>query len=538
MLAHMNSHEAVSPHVGAGRRLTVTGFLVGLFLIAQVLFACAADTNGFYGFFKIRVVDAQTGRGVSLVELKTTHAQRFYTDSTGVVAFNEPGLMGREVWFSVWSHGYEFPKDGFGNAGVRLKTTPGGSAEIKLKRVNIAERLYRITGAGIYRDTVLLGEKAPIDELVLNGGVVGQDSSVPAVYHGRIHWFWGDTARPSYPLGNFSTSGATSELPGQGGLPPSQGVNLNYFTDAGGFSRGMAPMKEPGPVWIEQPLVFANGGREVMLTRYTRMKNLGTVVEQGLMIYDDAKEQFVKLHELDLKEPWRFPSGRPFRWSESGASYFVFARPFATVRVKADWQSVTNPAAYETLTCLTTNSTAKNPVVARDDSGRVTCSWRSSGDLLGQKEERELIKRGLLKPDEARYQLMDIESNKPVEMHHASIHWNDFRRRWIMIGVQTGGRSFLGEVWFSEAETPFGPWRQARRIVTHDKYSFYNPAQLPFFDEADGRYVYFEGTYSETFSGNNNPTPLYDYNQIMYRLDLADPRLRLDTVKQGNPVSR
>ena len=69
---------------------------------------------------------------------------------------------------------------------------------------------------------------------------------------------------------------------------------------------------------------------------------------------------------------------------------------------------------------------------------------------------------------------------------------------------------------------------QAKRIVTHDHYSFYNPAQLPFFDEADGRFIYFEGTYSQTFSGNDQPTPLYDYNQMLYRLDLAEPRLRFD----------
>ncbi len=32
--------------------------------------------------------------------------------------------------------------------------------------------------------------------------------------------------------------------------------------------------------------------------------------------------------------------------------------------------------------------------------------------------------------------------------------------------------------------------------------------------------------YVNTFSGNPHPTPYYEYNQIMYRLDLADPRLR------------
>ena len=61
--------------------------------------------------FAIRVVDAETGRGVPLVELETVNHLRFYTDSNGTVAFREPGLMGRQIFFHVRSHGYEYPKD-------------------------------------------------------------------------------------------------------------------------------------------------------------------------------------------------------------------------------------------------------------------------------------------------------------------------------------------------------------------------------------------------------------------------------------------
>src|SRR5690606_37982173 len=108
--------------------------------------------------------------------------------------------------------------------------TPGGSAEIKLTRVNIAERLYRITGAGIYRDTVRLGEKAPIEEPLLNAEVTGQDSVLATMYKGELFWVWGDTAQLGFPLGNFSTSGARSQLPDRGGLDPAVGINLRYFT--------------------------------------------------------------------------------------------------------------------------------------------------------------------------------------------------------------------------------------------------------------------------------------------------------------------
>ena len=40
--------------------------------------------------------------------------------------------------------------------------------------------------------------------------------------------------------------------------------------------------------------------------------------------------------------------------------------------------------------------------------------------------------------------------------------------------------------------------------------------------------IYFEGTYATTFSRPDaDATPRYDYNQVMYRLDLSDPRLAL-----------
>jgi hypothetical protein len=44
------------------------------------------------------------------------------------------------------------------------------------------------------------------------------------------------------------------------------------------------------------------------------------------------------------------------------------------------------------------------------------------------------------------------------------------------------------------------------------------------FDQREGRTIFFEGTYTHSFSGNSEQTPRYDYNQIMYRLELDDPR--------------
>jgi hypothetical protein len=116
----------------------------------------------------------------------------------------------------------------------------------------------------------------------------------------------------------------------------------------------------------------------------------------------------------------------------------------------------------------------------------------------------------------------DVETGRAVQADRGSVCWNQYRRRWVTIA---GG--LPGEVWFAEADTPLGPWVYARRIVSHDDYNFYNPTQHSFFDQEGGRLIYFEGTYTDSFSGAKEKTPRYDYNQIMYRLSLDDPRLRL-----------
>ena len=83
----------------------------------------------------------------------------------------------------------------------------------------------------------------------------------------------------------------------------------------------------------------------------------------------------------------------------------------------------------------------------------------------------------------------------------------------------------LGEVWYSEASEPTGPWLRAKKIASHPHYSFYGPYHHAFFDQGGGRIIYFQGTFTHEFSGSDDAIPRYDYNQIMYRLDLADPRL-------------
>ena len=96
-----------------------------LFLTASFFFVSRA-LGAAEQYFAIEVVDDQTGRGVPLVQLETVNNRRYFTDSAGLVAFNEPGLMDQKVFFTVTSHGYEFPADGFGYHGLPLQTTPVG----------------------------------------------------------------------------------------------------------------------------------------------------------------------------------------------------------------------------------------------------------------------------------------------------------------------------------------------------------------------------------------------------------------------------
>jgi len=79
-----------------------------------------------------------------------------------------------------------------------------------------------------------------------------------------------------------------------------------------------------------------------------------------------------------------------------------------------------------------------------------------------------------------------------------------------------------------EGDTPLGPWVYAKKVVTHNDYTFYNVWMHPHFQRQGGRVVFFEGTYTKSFAGSTWPlTPRYNYNQQMYRLDLDDPRVVL-----------
>jgi len=500
--------------------------VIALAIVVLLCSTAAAQNAPSPGkYFAITVVDDETDRGVPLVQLSTTGRISHYTDSNGIVAFYEPGLMNTDVHFLVKSHGYEYPKDNFGYAGVTLKTVEGGSAQIRIKRVNIAERLYRVTGQGFYADTVLLGRKAPISQPVINGLVIGQDSVLTTIYKGKLFWMWGDTTRPSYPLGNFHSSAATSLLPGRGGLDPEVGVDLTYFVDQTGFCKGMAPLAKSGPIWLGALLTMTDdGGKERLFARYINVDGTMKTLAAGIAEFDDNAQVFSAVRELDLNAPIS-PEGGPFRVIDNGTRYVHF---LPLTRTKDDTAHLLDPSSYEAFTCAKPGSRLDKLEIDRAADGKVRWDWKRDAPALKPNDEAKAIENGLLKPEDALFHIQDCDTGQPVGYHSGSVYWNAYRHRWVMVMLQLFGTSVLGEVWYLEADTPLGPWVYARKIVTHDKCSFYNPVQHPEFDKDSGREIFFEGTYAAWMSGNSDcPTPRYDYNQIMYKLDLSSPRLAL-----------
>src|SRR5262245_8354791 len=66
---------------------------------------------------------------------------------------------------------------------------------ITIRRMGVAQLLDRVTCQGIYRDTVLLGRKAPVPEPLLNADGTGQVGTLNAISRERLQSFRGDAAR-------------------------------------------------------------------------------------------------------------------------------------------------------------------------------------------------------------------------------------------------------------------------------------------------------------------------------------------------------
>jgi hypothetical protein len=448
---------------------------VALFL-GNAFSSCAATPS----ICRIEVVEKGTDWPVPLVELRTTHLVRFVTDNAGIIAFDSPELIGRETWLEVIGHGYEVPKDGFGIRGVRLVPEPGKTLRVEVTRTIIARRLGRATGGGMFAESQKLGGDLDWKE----SGVLGCDSVQTAVHRGKMFWFWGDTTLANYPLGIFHCSGAMSTIQPLATFKPPLRLPLDYFQDENGKPRGTAQMAGAGPTWISGCVSLPDSkGVPHLVCSYLKIRGFLEAYRAGLCVWNDGEAKFEPLRVLWNKsetspKPPSMPEGPAVFWQdESGKQWVLFGSPLPNLRCPETYEAWQDSSTWETLT------PQKHFVSAAD--------------------------------------------GKNVVPHSGSIAWNPWRKRWVTVFVEQNGKSsLLGEVWYAEADSPFGPWGKAVKVLSHENYTYYNPRLHPEFTASSSPVLIFEGTYTQTFADRPQPTPRYDYNQMMYRLDLDDARLR------------
>ena len=459
--------------------MRATGILTRSALAGIALICFCGTGRGSVTPCEIQVVEKGSGWPVPLVELRTTHEVSFVTDNAGIVAFDLPEMMGKETWLDVRGQGYEVKKDGFGESGVRLKMEPGGHYRVEVERTIIARRLGRITGTGLFGESQKLGKEMDWPE----SGIVGCDSVQNTVYRGRLFWLWGDTVVPNYKLGIFDGTSATSAMQPISSFEPPLRMQLDYFKDAKGAPRGIAKMPGAGPTWVSGYVSLPDAsGYEHLVATCAKVRNWLEIYQWSTATWNDATESFEQGKVLWEKsaaapKPPLILDGHAVKWTDgAGKKWVLFCEPFPLARC---------PATFE--------------------------AWQNTNTWEAVKMQKTLRAAG---------------SGKNVDVHSGAIAWNPWRQRWVTVFVEAkGSPSFLGEVWYAEADAPTGPWGPAVKILSHDNYTFYNPTIHPEFTPEKSPALIFEGTYTAEFANRSQITPRYNYNQILYRLDLDDPRL-------------
>ena len=241
-----------------------------------------------------------------------------------------------------------------------------------------------------------------------------------------------------------------------------------------------------------------------------------------------SEQVFKKTTTLSKTERWQFLKNHPVQVKADGKQWLYSGIPVPVTRVPAVYDSVMNAASYESWSCINTSSEADTPQPRRNENGELDWRWQISPPVSSQLEF-EWLKNGQISADEAWYLPEDSsDPGRRIRLHTGSVNWNPFRGKWVMVASEFDSRqnapSHLGEVWYSEASQPEGPYKTAIKILTHHRQSFYNSCQHPFLSQDSGRVIYFEGTYTSMFT-SSPATPRYNYNQIMYRLDLQHPQI-------------
>ena len=447
-------------------------------LKSSMVAALLASSTAHAKPYRIEIVDQENGWPVPLVELRTVHDATYFSDNAGLIAIDDPDLFGREIFFHLRSHGYQVKQDGFGYRGFRTRPTDGGTIKIEVERINVAKRLGRLTGAGLFAEQEKLGGGSPLPA----SDIFGCDSVLMTPHGGKLFWLWGDTMLPGYPLGIYSSTAALTDLHPIQNFKPPLALPFQHFRDKENKPRGVANLPGDGPTWLGGMISIPVKKDEPdwLVATYSKIKNHLDEYEVGLCVWDRETQSFRRhkvLWEEGKGEKGIIPRGHPFRWKDSDAKQWIlYGDPFPTVKIPLADGGWDDPQSWEKIAAPTP------PRSASDGS--------------------------------------------EVRPHRGAVVWNPYRKRWITVFTRNFGKpSTFGEIYYAEAESPLGPWGKAVKVVTHDNYTFYNPTIHEEITPEGASYIVFEGTYTAEFADRAVATPRYNYNQILYRLDLDDPKL-------------
>jgi hypothetical protein len=237
-------------------------------------------------------------------------------------------------------------------------------------------------------------------------------------------------------------------------------------------------MPGTGPTWINGYVSLRDkDGVEHLVCSYSKIKPPLEAYEWSQAVWNEKTQAFEKLRTIWTKstespKPLLVPEGHPLFWKDAeGKEWLLFGNPLPTIRMPATFEAWQDPATWEKLT-----------------------------------------------PQES---LEDASADTRIKPHSGSVAWNAYRKRWVTVFMQNFGKpSAFGELWYAEADASTGPWGPAVKILSHENYTFYNPRIHPELTPTDSPILLFEGTFTREFSNNKEPVPRYDYNQILYRLDL------------------
>ena len=236
----------------------LSGLAVTAGIVCGFAHAAPAPPPAF-PYYKITVLDRATNAPVPAIKLMLTNDDTFWTDSAGRVSFYKPELMGKQTWFHVSGYGYSFPLAGFNYRGLTLTPSNNGSRTLYVDREFASQRVFRMTGTGVFDQSIMAGVSPPPTQDDAAFPVVAHESVSNTLFDGQYYWFWTVPSNPQYPEATTFTVCATSPPPGGSGLQPEQPVSLTYLRDASGRARNVLNVAHSGPTRLNSPRVAMDG---------------------------------------------------------------------------------------------------------------------------------------------------------------------------------------------------------------------------------------------------------------------------------------